>query len=195
MPVLTSTNIVAEITWLGRVSDRDLSLRSHAIDQVLLNYSGIEGEWHSGLTRASCSRVVTQYPRGTEIRNTRQISILSEEELEQTAREMGIPALPPEWLGASIILKGIPDFSNVPPSSRLISENGTGLVVDMENAPCHFPAREVECEHPGKGKLYKPAAKGKRGVVAWVERPGKLSLGDKLTLHVPPENRYHKRIL
>lgn len=195
MPVLTPTNIVAEIVWLGRVVDRGDSLRSIAVDQVEFDYAGIKGEWHSGLTRASCSRVVSQYPKGTEIANTRQISILSEEDLAQTASAMGLPELLPEWLGASIILKGMSDFTNIPPSSRLISTSGVGLVIDMENAPCQFPAQEIEHEHPGKGKLYKPAAKGKRGVVAWVERPGCLSLGEKVTLHVPPENNDHQRLL
>lgn len=35
---------------------------------------------HYGVTRVSCVRVVSQYPKGAEIRNTRQSSALSSEE-------------------------------------------------------------------------------------------------------------------
>lgn len=190
MPVLQPTNIIGKVVWLGRVANRDTTLRSAAIETLELTYAGISGESHSGLTRESCSRVVSQYPRGTEIRNVRQISILSQEEMDQTAETMNIPSLKPEWLGANIILQGIPDFTMVPPSSRLIFGNQTALTIDMENAPCQFPAREIEQELPSKGRLYKVAAKSRRGVTAWVEREGSITLGDQVVLHIPPQRIY-----
>ena len=57
----------------------------------------------------------------------------------------------------------------------------------MENRPCNFPAREIEKDEPGHGKAFKAAAKGRRGVTAWVEREGRLSIGDTLRLHVPDQ--------
>ena len=95
--------------------------------------------------------------------------------------------LDPALLGATLVLEGIPDFSRVPPSSRLQAPNGTTLIVDMENRPCHLPAREIEGERPGMGRAFKPAAQGRRGVTAWVERPGRLALGDEMVLHVPDQ--------
>ncbi len=89
MPALVPTNCVGHITWLGCVSDRATSLLSEARDEVFATFAGVADEDHAGMTRASCSRVASQYPKGTEIRNTRQFSIVSAEELAATAKAMG----------------------------------------------------------------------------------------------------------
>ncbi len=187
MPALLPTEITARITWLGRVKDGGEGIRSVPLDAVHVSYAGVEGEVHSGLTRASCVRVKDQYPEGTEIRNVRQFSILSAEEMAEIAAELGVETLEPEWLGASMVIEGIPDFSHVPPSSRLQNADGTALVIDMQNRPCIYPAKEIEKDRPGHGKAFKLAAKGKRGVTAWVEREGPLKVGDELRLHIPDQ--------
>lgn len=187
MPALKPTGYAARITYLGYVPDRGATLRSQPLDQAMLTWAGIEGEAHGGVTRPSCSRVLSQHPRDTEIRNTRQLSILSTEELTEIAEEIGVAAFDPAWVGASIILEGIPGFTHVPPSSRLQAPSGATLVIDMENRPCTLPAPVIEAEAPGAGKRFKPAAAGKRGVTAWVERPGLIRLGDLLTLHIPDQ--------
>ncbi|MCZ0812664.1 MAG: MOSC domain-containing protein [Pseudomonadota bacterium] len=187
MPALLPTDFTARITWLGRVSNREASLTAEPLSEIMATYAGVEGEDHAGLTRPSCSRVLGQYPRGTDIRNVRQFSVLSAEELALIAAEMGIERLDPAWVGASIVLEGIDDFTHLPPSSRLQSESGTTLVVDMENRPCHLPAKPIDEHVPGKGRGFKAAAKGRRGVTAWVEREGVLRLGDIMRLHVPDQ--------
>ena len=187
MPALLPTNFTAKIIWLGRVADRDTSLRSEPLPQVHASFAGVAGEDHGGLTRASCSRVVAQYPKGTKIRNVRQFSVVSTEELAAIAIEMGVEALDPAWIGASLVLEGIPDFSHLPPSSRLQNADGTTLVIDMQNRPCNLPAPVIEQDAPGHGRAFKPAAKGRRGVTAWVEREGPLKLGDELRLHIPDQ--------
>ncbi|SFD73994.1 MOSC domain-containing protein [Roseivivax sediminis] len=185
MPALKPTEYRARITWLGRVSET--GLRSSLLERADLDWTGIVGERHGGLTRPSCSRVVAQHPKGTEIRNVRQLSIVSAEDLAEIARQMELGAVDPSWLGASMVVSGLPDLTNVPPSSRLQAEGGATLVVDMANRPCHLPGREIEREHPGIGARFKAAAAGRRGVTAWVERPGMLSLGSVLRLHVPDQ--------
>ncbi|WP_299688325.1 sulfurase [uncultured Tateyamaria sp.] len=187
MPALIPTQFTATITWLGHVPDRSASLRAVPVPAVDVTLDGFAHEDHGGPTRPSCVRVKTQYPEGTEIRNVRQLSILSAEELAATAADMGLDAIDPAWVGASMIIEGIPDFTHVPPSSRLMSESGVGLTIDMENRPCIYPAKEIEKEAEGFGKLYKPKAKGRRGATAWVEHGGQLALGDTLVLHVPDQ--------
>lgn len=187
MPALKPTEFTARVTYLGCVGNRDASLRAAPLDAVLARFSGVDGEDHGGLTRPACSRVSAQHPVNTEIRNVRQFSVLSAEELALTAAQMGIAAIDPSWVGASLVIEGIPDFTYVPPSSRLQGPSGVTLVIDMENRPCHLAAREIEAEHAGSGKLYKPAAAGRRGVTAWVEREGLISLGDELRLHIPDQ--------
>lgn len=187
MPALAPTDITGEITWIGFVPDRDASLRSVPQDEVTLTFAGIAGEAHGGLTRPSCSRVVSQHPRGTEIRNTRQLSVVSAEELAEIAADCGLSELDPALVGASLVISGIPDFTHLPPSSRLQTPSGATLVVDMENRPCHLPAKPINADHPGAGDRFKTAAKGKRGVTAWVEREGLIRVGDTVRLHVPDQ--------
>jgi hypothetical protein len=186
MPALKPTIFCATITWMGRVPP-DSGLRSEPVGQAFIGFDGIEGEAHGGPTRASCARVVSQHPRGTTIRNVRQLSIVSAEEVQATAQAMGLDAIDPTWIGASIVVEGLADLTHVPPSSRLQGPSGVTLVVDMENRPCVLPGREIEHEAAGFGVRYKPAAKGRRGVTAWVEREGDLRVGDTLTLHVPEQ--------
>ncbi|WP_224825254.1 MOSC domain-containing protein [Cognatishimia sp. MH4019] len=187
MPALIPTSFTAKITFLGRVPDREASLRSEPLDEVFASFSGVAGEDHGGETRASCSRVISQHPRGTTIRNVRQFAIVSAEEMAEVTAKMGVDHFDPTWVGASMVIEGLPDFTHLPPSSRLQSEAGTTLVVDMENRPCHLPAKVIDEDAPGHGKAFKAAAKGKRGITAWVEREGPLKLGDTLVLHIPDQ--------
>lgn len=190
MAVLKPTGLAGRVVFLGVVPDRMASLRSEPRARLVATFAGIEGDAHAGLTRRSCSRVTGQYPKGTPIRNTRQVSLLSREEIASTAAEIGLDAIDPCWLGANIVLEGLPELTLMPPSSRLIFESGAALVVDMENAPCAFPAREIEAEHPGHGLRWKTAARGRRGVTAWVEAEGEITLGAVATLHTPPIRIY-----
>jgi hypothetical protein len=187
MAALKPTQFIGTITWLGIVADREAQLESAALQELRASYAGPEGEAHGGLTRPSCSRVMSQYPRNTEIRNTRQFAVLSQEELDQIAAGMGLDRLDPALLGTTMVIAGIPDFSHLPPSSRLQGEGGATLVVDMNNRPCTLPARPIENRHAGFGARFKPAARDRRGITAWVEREGTFRLGEKIRLHVPDQ--------
>lgn len=187
MPALKPTSFTGRITWLGIVPDRSDSLRAVSTKAVEATFDGFPGEAHGGPTRPSCVRVKSQYPQGTIIRNVRQLSVLSAEDLAATAAQMELEAIDPALVGASIVIEGIPDFTHVPPSSRLQGPSGACLVIDMENRPCNLPAREIEREAAGFGGRYKQAAKGRRGVTAWIERAGRFEVGDRLVLHVPDQ--------
>ncbi len=193
MSILTPTDLSGEIAWLGLVPSDGDGIRSVAAREIALDWGGPVGDVHHGLTRPACVRVKRQYPKGTEIRNVRQLSIVSEEEMAEIAAGLDLPALAPEWLGATLVLRGLPDLTGLPPASRLIAEDGTALVTDTENAPCKFPAEEIERAHPGHGRAFPKVARGKRGITAWVERPGRLALGSRLRLHLPETRPYPHR--
>jgi hypothetical protein len=177
-----------EAILINTTPDEDLS--SNRIPSVEVTYAGFVGESHSGLVRASCVRVRGQYKEGTKIRNTRQISIVSVEELSLIADAMGIDSLEPEWVGANLLVSGIPEFSKIPPSTRMIFASGASLVVDLENSPCKYPGEIIERHHPGKGELFPKAAYGLRGVTAWVEREGNITTGEAIKVHIPPQHIY-----
>jgi len=190
MAILTPTDISGRVVWLGVVHDRAVTLEAEPVETLTLDWAGPVGDCHAGLTRPSCSRVKLQHPRGTEIRNTRQLSMLSAEELAAVAQAMDIPRIAPEWTGANIVFEGIPDFTQVPPGSRLVFEDGTTLAVDMENGPCRFVGEVIERHHPVKGGAFPRLAAGRRGVTGWVERPGQVAPGATARLHIPPQRIY-----
>ena len=187
MEALIDAGLSGQVVWIGAVSDRSKSLRSSPRTNAILTFGGIDGEDHGGLTRWSCVRVEHLYEPETPIRNTRQVSIVSEEETRQIADDAGLPSLDLSLLGANLAIRGIPSFTLVPPSSRLQISGRATLTVDMENLPCNLPAREIEMEHPGLGKGFKAAARRRRGVTAWVEREGLIRLGDTVRLFIPSQ--------
>lgn len=193
MPALVRTDHVGTVAWLGRVPAREgpgIVITCQPLDEMPLTFAGCAQDVHAGLTRPSCSRTTTQYPKGTEIRNVRQLSIVSSEELAMIAQTLDLAAIDPGWLGASVVVTGLPDLSHLPPSSRLQAEGGCTLTIDMQNLPCRLPAKEIERAHPGHGKAFKTAAAGLRGVTAWVEREGTLRIGQTVRLHVPAQRRW-----
>ena len=155
-----------------------------------LLFSGPEGDCHGGLTRASDSRTLLLYPRNTEIRNVRQITIVSPDELQAIAKALGVSHIDPSWLGANMLLAGIPNLTLLPPSTRIQFPSGATLVVDMENAPCSQVAKVVVQHHGEAGWNFVKAATQKRGVTAWVEREGEVKVGDAATLVLPPNRVY-----
>lgn len=190
--MLSPTDIYGEVAYLGVNVDRDATLESAPRERVVATYEGFDGEAHGGLTRPSCSRVLRIHPkRGTEIRNTRQITILGAEELADIGADMSLgEAVRPEWIGANLVLSGVPTLTQVPPSSRLVFDGGAVITVDVENGPCKFPGEVIERHHPGKGKAFPKAARGRRGVVAWIEKTGEIALGERCRLHIPPQRIY-----
>lgn len=195
MPALIPTDHYGTITWLGVVPDRAAALKAAPRETLELGFAGPQGEAHGGLTRPSCSRVLSQYPRDTVIRNTRQICVMSAEEIAAIAQAMGIERLDPSYMGATVVIEGISDFTHVPPSSRLQGASGATIVVDMENRPCVLPAREIEADMPGYGAAFKTAAKNRRGVTGWVEREGTLAIGERMRLHIPDQRPWAPEML
>lgn len=185
MSILFETKYVGRIEAILINDNPDWSIASRRIGEAGLTFAGLPGDTHYGETRGACVRFKNQYPRGTTVRNTRQLSIVSIEELALIADAMGLASIEPEWLGANVLISGIPHFTLLPPSSRLLLPSGAGIVVDQENKPCELPMDVIEEVHPGRSKGFVKAANYRRGVTGWVEREGAMQVGDTVRLHVP----------
>jgi hypothetical protein len=150
--------------------------------EVAVEWDGFLGDKHFGATKPAGSSQKT-YPKGTEVRNTRQVSIVSSEELNQMADALGVPEIKPDWVGANMLISGIPKFSKLQPGTRLHFPDGVGLVIEGENMPCTTAGSTVQEHYPDIENLvsaFPKKALGKRGVVAWVERPGLIRKGDSV---------------
>jgi MOSC domain-containing protein YiiM len=175
--------------FVGRDSE---ALEKMLVQTVKVTLEGFEGDKHAGLTRLSDVRV-PHYPPGTIIRNTRQVSIVSMEELEQIAEALKVPTISAEWLGANLNLLGIPNLTQLPPSTRLFFPQDAVLVIDCENEPCTGPGRAIQEHYPDVPRLtsaFPKAAIHKRGLVAWVERAGMIVTGDTVGVDLPPQVTY-----
>ena len=126
----------------------------------------------------------------TQIDNVRQISIVSQEDIERIALAMDISEFNPQLLVANLVVTGCNDFSYIRPSSRVQSDHVTTFIVDMKNYFWHQIGVTIECDLPKYGKASKQYVKGRRGITAWVERPGKLDFGDKIRLHSPKQRAW-----
>lgn len=162
------------------ISPPDKLLPSQTLDHVEVTWEGFAGDKHASLTRKA-GRGQAPYPKGAEVRNVRQVSIVSAEELAEIAQGLDVPSVDPASVGANLMLSGIPALTDLPPGSRLYFENGVGLVVEGSNPPCTTAGRGVQQQYPEREDLqqaFPKAAVGKRGLVGWVEKPGTISVGE-----------------
>ncbi len=164
-----SQSITGQVVGLS-VTPPESSIAAVRLPQVSVTFEGFEGDRHAGITMRSDSRT-PHYPRGTEIRNARQVSIVSDDELAQAAATLGVPHIAPEWLGANIAVSGIPALTLLPPRTRLFFANGVTLVVEGENLPCTIAGGAVQAHFPdidGLTTAFPRAALHLRGIVACV---------------------------
>jgi len=158
------------------------------VSTLIVGFDGIEGDYHAGPTRKSGGRE-PWYPRETEIRNERQVSIVAEDELALAAAQMGIARIAPDWIGANLAIEGIPLLSMLPPRTQLFFEGGVTLRIDGDNAPCRIAGAMIARNYPDRDQTtlaleFVKAAKRRRGVVAWVEKPGVIGKGETVTAHI-----------
>jgi hypothetical protein len=190
MPLLSKLPFPGKVESLLLRPSREHGFEKSPAGRIMLRLAGPEGDCHTGLTRASDVRTIQLYGRDTEIRNVRQVTILSEEELATTAKDLGIPKIDPSWFGANMVLSGIPDLTLLLPSTRFQFPSGAVLVNDMENLPCSQIAEVAAQHHPEVRFTLVKAATHRRGLTAWVEREGEVKMGDAVTVWLPPNRIY-----
>ncbi|RRI07003.1 MOSC domain-containing protein [Mesorhizobium tamadayense] len=165
--------------------------QTRAVDELRLGFDGIEGDFHAGATRRSGGRE-PWYPRGTEMRNERQLSLVAADEIAVVADRMGIAEIKPEWIGANLLIEGVPRLSMLPAGSILFFQCGVTIKVDAQNGPCRIAGRSIAenagmADHEAGALLFPKAAKRLRGLVAWVEKPGTIRAGEEISVRVPEQ--------
>ena len=171
---------------------------TRAVEELRLGFDGIDGDFHAGATRRSGGRE-PWYPRGTEMRNERQLSIVAADELAVVAGRMGLAEIKPEWIGANLLLEGLPHLSMLPSGTHLFFKGGVTVKVDAQNGPCRIAGRSVAenagmADHEAGALAFPKAAKRLRGLVAWVEKPGAITVGEEISVRVPEQWIYRAQI-
>jgi len=164
---------------------------TRVVEELRLGFDGIAGDFHGGTTRRSGGRE-PWYPRGTEMRNERQLSLVAADELAIVAQRMSLEEIKPEWIGANLVIDGVPQLSMLPAGSLLFFKGGVTLKVDGQNKPCRVAGQSI-AEHVGAADrnatalLFPKEAKRMRGLVAWVEKPGTIRVGEEISVRVPEQ--------
>lgn len=189
MSIYSAKRFEAEVASL--FAARDGTAISAPVASLDVTLEGIAGDRHGGMTRTSGGRE-PWYPRGTEMRNERQLSIVCTDELAVAARAMEIDRIAPEWIGANMVLGGVTDLSKLPPRSLLFFEDGPTIKIDGQNAPCRFAGARIAEHYPDRDDkalalAFPKKAAGLRGLVGWVDRPGTITPGQKVTIQVPEQ--------
>lgn len=154
-----------------------------------LSFEGIDGDSHAGWTRSSDART-PWYERGVEIRNVRQISMVSVEDLAAIAEKLEVPTVAAAWLGANVVVQGIADFSYLPSGTNLFLDGDCVLRVEEQNAPCRFAGKAVQERYPDRVDIeteFAKIARGLRGLVATVDRPGVVRAGAAFKAALPEQ--------
>lgn len=161
---------------------------TESVESLVLDFGGIPGDRHYGMTRLSGGRE-KHFPRGTQINNRRQLSLVSVEELQPLAERLGVVYDPlAGQMGANILLSGMDKMTKLPPGAVLMFEEGVALHCEGENHPCRFPGDFIENQNQhlsGIRKAFIREATGCRGLVASVERPGKIQVGEAGRILLP----------
>ncbi|MEW6630889.1 MAG: MOSC domain-containing protein [Pseudomonadota bacterium] len=165
--------------------------QTRPVDELRLGFDGIAGDFHAGATRRSGGRE-PWYPRGTEMRNERQLSLVAADELSIVAERMELKEIKPEWIGANLLIEGVPNLSMLPAGSLLFFKGGVTIKVDAQNGPCRIAGRSIAenagmADHEAGALLFPKAAKRLRGLVAWVEKPGTITAGEDISVRVPEQ--------
>lgn len=184
--------LTATVDGLFRASGDDFV--TTPVETLELTFDGVPGDIHAGMTRKSGGRE-PWYKRGTMVRNERQLSIVARDELADVAALMGVPMIAPEWIGANITLSGVPMLSLLPASTLLFFAGGATVKIDFQNGPCKIAGAAV-ARHLGRdgdtdlALAFVPAAKRRRGLIAWVEKPGTIAMGESVRVQVPEQWLY-----
>lgn len=157
----------------------------HPVKTIELDWAGVPGDRHYGELMQSNSREVHAFPRGTTIRNYRQISIVDLAELSVIAEKLGLPELEAGTIADNICTSGIAELTALPRMTRLKFPSGACIMTGGENNPCTIAGGLVQARYRDHGydippQKFPKAAMHLRGITGWVEHPGSIAVGDAI---------------
>jgi hypothetical protein len=176
-----------------------LALDGAPVSEIFFELVGPVGDRHASITRYLSGHDgdyirTSDLGKGALVFNWRSWTGLSSEEV--TGIEKAINhAIPVGCLLENMTISGIPDFSQLEPTSRLVfpahTVNGvtmqTVLAVWEENGPCATVAKRLEDHHqtPGLKTDFIRAAQHKRGIMGFVLSAGSVKIGDHVHVYPP----------
>ncbi len=173
-----------------------LCLNGSAVETIHFDHEGPRGDSHYGFTR-TLSGHDSQYlktsnlAKGDSVFNWRSWTGLSLEEIRKVEEGLGCN-IPSGCLLENLIFEGIPIFSHLPNTSRLVFPKREGsqaiLAIWGQNEPCSKVGKRLQDLHPDRPNLatnFVTAAQQRRGVMGFVISAGIVHLGDQVDVYLP----------
>ena len=176
----TNAHVVATHIWPPNAPE------PLSVEVLELDWGGPVGDRHHGELMDSGTRQARAFPRGTRIRNHRQVSIVDVGELAQIASALGIPRIDPGIIADNVCTNGFHGLTKLPAMSRIMFPSGAVIMVGGENYPCTISGSMLERAYGSRPESFPKAGMGLRGVTGWIERPGIVKPGDAITV-LPPD--------
>lgn len=187
MEIVPARTIAGEVSGLYAALGKGFETAS--VETLELGFEGIPGDRHGGTTRPSGARE-PWYPRDTAMRNERQLSLVCPDELARIADGMGIDQISPRWIGANILVSGVPGLSMLPAGTLMFFAGGATVKIDGQNAPCRYAGRAIAKRYPDREGLdlaFPRVGRRARGLVGWVEKPGQIAGGEAVKIRIPEQ--------
>ena len=176
-----------------------LCVNGEEVREVNFWWEGPAGDRHAKQTRRLSGHDgayirTSSLEKGDPVFNWRTWTGLSAEELREVEQELGL-SIPVGCLLENIVISGIPDFSKLAPTTRLVFPcRGTSFegkqaifAIWEENGPCKTVGGRLADHYQDdylKTRLI-VAAQNKRGVMGFVLAPGIIKRGDEVLVYPP----------
>ncbi len=175
-------------------SEHTTPVQEFSLDLEGIVHDSLRSKKYRGFTRVS-DRRAPWLPTNVEIRNTRQLSLLSIDDLASLAADLEVPSIQPQWLNANILVSGIAHFSSLPRGTRLRLADGASLIVEDRTAPCRGSGGAVKKFYPERERFefeFVAAAAALRGLLCTVELGGTIGIGQRIEVLVPHQWIYDR---
>lgn len=191
----TETIHTGQVTFLGISapalrSDGPAYLQSTTVDRLSCDIEGLRGDRHYGHALQSGGRQKRLYKRDTAIRNTRQWTAISTDELSAVQQNLTLSQkLLPNHIGFNCQIDGLGPITQLPPLTHLVFSaqsvftpgraDDVVWVVYAEVLPCKIAGSAVadQFQQPALATAFPKAAMGLRGCTGYVDKGGTIKNG------------------
>lgn len=195
--MLQSTRRTIEPVAIGRVES--LAVNGDRTNALAFLLDGPFGDRHSGFARRASGHDggymrTSALEKGDDIFNFRCWTALSREDISEIQRDLG-HHIPPGCLLENLVISGVPNFSQLAPTSRLVfpvrdlgeMPSQAILAVWEENEPCKVVGKRLADYHhrPELERAFVSAAQHRRGVMGLALSPGRIEIGDEVFVYPP----------